>query len=153
MGVEDLALQGVVGRRGDPGSPEGSARRTPRVPLPRSLPCGLCCLDAKALLCKPGECWGLWPLSSRLPTISLSKLSKSQVFQTPFWSPAGGRCSWDGLWSRWSLGSELGRLAQDLSWFSPFPKTSPIPKGGDLKVQTTPLHTFSSSLRQMPDLG
>ena len=51
------------------------------------------------------------------------------------------------------LGSELGRLAQDLSWFSPFPKTSPIPKGGDLKVQTTPLHTFSSSLRQMPDLG
>ena len=114
MGVEDSApsIVGGGGRRPQ-GSPEGSACRTPRVPLPRSLPSGLFWLGlgAEALLCKPGECWGSRPLNSKLSPISLSKLSKSQAFQTPFWSPAGGRCSWGGLWSRWSLGSELGRLA------------------------------------------
>lgn len=115
-----------------PGSPEGSARRTPRVPLPRSLPCGLCRLGlgAEALLCKPGECWGSQPLSSRLPTISLSKLSKSQAFQTPFWSRAGGRCSWDGLWScgLWGLSLEDWPRTSVGSHPSPRPKFHPHPQ-------------------------
>lgn len=116
-GTEHWALQGLGGDRRIP--QRGTLAEPAGCPCPGHCPVAYAgwAWAQRALLCKPGE-WGGWgPLSSRLLTASaLFRPSKAPPRVQREAGVAGtGSCN------RWSLDSELGSPAQDLSLSSPFP--------------------------------